>query len=348
MSIKISALRISQDRYVCVSSLSVLRAVLFDPIELYDTNNQKVLDANPRLRAAKEQRGENQRAFNPARKHRATQYADYIQNVDNEIRKGGYPTITIWCKEALEFITRSEDFEYGLIVLDGHEILTANDGETQLAARFMLGRLDPLAMNKPFAFTLKTDSNAAEAMQTLHDMNHYATPVSEKETAALNIEGPLTKAINLGIAESGVNTRRIQSRGDAPNKKSANVTTMMILLHGAIGALNGKEDWVHDRSPARQLNDANGQYASLNGGTDRIVGFISQVLRLPDDVLKGITFAHMLALGIVYAKKGSLPVPLSPESYDIVVAQLRSLMGASAKSKINTKELVKKLVEVIK
>lgn len=299
MGTKIPALQIAPNRFVGVASITTLGITILDP-KMVDLSTEAECNKNPRLKAAKEQRGANQRRFDAKRQRRMMEYARYIEDVTENNRMGGFPPITFWCKDELPYID-------GHLDIPGATLLTANDGETQLAAWHVLAEQNPEWLDKNFAFTLSAGSTREEAMQVLHDMNHYANPVSEKETAALNVEGALTKAINAGIKESGRPLGIIKARGDKPTGEF--YTTVPLLLHGAIGALNGEQTF--DKTPPRQIQDANGQFVQLNGGADRVRDFVAEVMRLDGIVLKEIGIAQMMALGAKFAINKRLSPPLA-------------------------------------
>jgi len=311
MGTKIPALQIAANQFVGVASITTLGLTTLDPAYIANATEREK-ENNPRLKAAAEQRGTNQRAFDKKRMGRRNAYAQYIHDVDAGVRRGGYPPITFWCKDDITY-------RDGFLDVPGATILTANDGETQLAARYMLAAQDPAALDKNFAFTLVVASDRETAMQTLHDMNHYATPVSEKDTAALNVEGSLTKAINAGVQESGRDFGIIKPRTE---KVSGNYyTTVPILLHGAIGALNGQESLA--KTPSSQIQAANGQFVQLNGGADRVRGFIAEVMRLDGVTLSKITVPHMMALGVKFNQSNRVVAPLSPAVVDMIVKKTK-------------------------
>ena len=306
MGTKIPALQIAPNHFIGVCSITTLGLTSLDPAYI-DRATEKECSNNPRLKAAKEQRGSNQRKFDKKRLDRRDEYAKYIHDVDTGLRMGGYPPVTFWCDSDIPYLD-------GHLDIPGATILTANDGETQLAARYLLASQDPVWLDRQFSFTLVAASTREAAMQTLHDMNHHSTPVSEKETAALNVEGALTKAINAGINESGRDFGIIKPRGEKVTDDF--YTTVPILLHGAIGALNGEGAFA--KTPTKQIQDANKQFKNLNGGADRVRGFVAEVLRLDGITLAKINVAHMLALGVKYNKENRIVAPLSQQVVEML------------------------------
>lgn len=305
------ALPFGQNQYQLSLTLAGLGTNCFDPMRIALMKDTALAEADTLTHKARAQRSDNQRQFNKPRIVRVEKYALYIEAVEAG-GLGGVPPITLWTPDDVMY-------KDGTITLKGETILSANDGETQLAARYLLANKDPGKwMDMPFAATLTAACTQANAQQTLHDMNHYANPVSEKETAAINQNGKLTAAICEGVATSGRFQSEIKARGEKVT--TGFISTNTICLHGAIGANFGSEAMT--RSPNALIKIGNAQFGTLEN-PEIVAGFISKVLRLPNDQLAGITSDHMMALGIKYHLTGHLAQPLSPEVYAMVDAQLR-------------------------
>ena len=315
----IKCVLVRPDYYVGVTTLAELRGNCPDPKRI-DESTDATRAKDPDLERAYKQRGDNQRQFNKARVDRMGNYGQYMAKVDNG-GLGGYPPVTLWTKDPLDYID-------GELRLLGDTVITANDGETQLAARYDLAKDDPRWLDAPFAVTITVNSNREAAMQTLHDMNHHATPVSEKETAALNVEGPLTKAITVGIAGSGIDTDLIKARTDKVTKPY--ITTQTILLHGGIGALYGTDALA--RSPNALIKVANKQFGDLGEDSGTVSAFIEDVLRLPKEILATITPDQMMALGAQFRAHKRVLAPLSKDAYSQVDTALKLERGGKRAS----------------
>ena len=313
----LKAVRVSPNKFIRVATLTELQGNSPDPRKV-DLSTEKERSKSSVLSRAYEQRGSNQRKFDKSRIVRAVDYALYIKAVDFGGRMGDYPPVTLWTQDECYF-----DEIKGELKINGNSILTANDGETQLAARYFLIEgfsekgyaqeiiADSSLLDSEFAVVITTKSSKEEAMQTLHDMNHYATPVSEKTTAALNIEGGLTKAINKGLDQN--DTRgSVKSRGNITTRETFK-TTHVILMHGAIGAMYGKE--CNKVTPNKLIAEANRQFSKLNGKADLASGFVADIMHLSSEVLRHVDDAHMMALGMKYNETSRISQPLTKEQY---------------------------------
>jgi len=331
----IKCVQVSPDYFVGATTLADIRGNCLDPRRV-DRATEAEKAKDPTLFQAATQRGNNQRSFDKARTLRAVDYAKYINAVEAGDRMGGCPPITLWTAQ-------TAIFDGSHLAISGGTLLTANDGETQLAARYMLangfsgGRGfkeydsvtgDIAWLDRPFAVTISTGSTVEKAMQVLHDMNHYATPVSEKNTMALNVEGALTKAINAGIVTSGVQPGAIKMRG-VHRAKEAYYTSLIALMHGAIGAAYGPEAFT--RSVNARINEANSQKSTAIDSREVVSKFIAKVLTLERD-LRRIDCEHMMALGVHFAKKGRLAKPLDEVAY----AKLDKTIREESNGKRNT------------
>ena len=323
---KIKATLVSTNYYVGVTTLADIRGNCPDPKRV-DQSTEAQRKADPDLGRAWSQRGANQRQFNKPRIARMIGYASYIAGVDEAKILGGYPPITLWTEDESPFVD-------GVLEISGSTILSANDGETQLAARYALAKADPTLLDRPFAVTITTGSDKTQAMQTLHDMNHFATPVSEKETAVLNVEGALTKAINKGI---GMTTRDpdLSIRKKTEKVTGGFLTTSLILLHGGVGALYGEEALRH--TPNSLIKKANAQFVDLGEKSDVVSGFINEVLRLPNDALRTIGSDQMMALGARYAETSRVLAPISAEDYARLDADLKAAKGGKSRATIGVR-----------
>lgn len=310
--------RVSPDHYVGSTTLGTIRGNCPDPKRV-DRSTERERNADPDMSRAHGQRGDNQRKFTKSRITRAIAYGRYIAEVDSGKRLGGYPPITLWTKEEGEFIEPT-----GVLILPASAILTANDGETQLAARYIQAGQDPTQLDKPFAFTLVTSSTKKNAAQTLHDMNFFGVNVSEKETAALNIEGPLTIRVNEGITASGRDASlTIKPRSE---KVTGNyLTTQSLLLVGSLGALHGPDAMRH--TPTSLIKKDNGQFTDLGDQGKIVSKFVAGILSLPDNDLRRIDGAHMMTLGAIYNRMEETPKPLPADAIETIDQALRAERG---------------------
>lgn len=342
---KFNAIQAGINKFSAAVTLGELRNICMNPRQV-DLSTEAERSKDPALKRAYEQRDENQRKFDKARTIRAIRYAEYIKAVDAQERMGDYPPITLWTEQSLEL-------KNGQLEIPGATMLTANDGETQLAARYMLAdgffdkkieeqvAGDVSLLDKTFLVTITTNSSKLAAMQTLHDMNHYATPVSEKTTATMNIEGALTKAINEGIVLSGHGTTMIKSRG-ADVKPSENYnTTRLALLHGAVGACYGELSF--KKSTNALINEGNRQFADLNGEANVVSQFIAKILQLPPSVLRHIGCDHMMALGAKYHSHAKVSTPLTPEQVDAITAEIKAERTRRAPLNVSAKVIYDRL-----
>lgn len=340
-----NAIQAGINKYSAVATLGELRNICMNPRRV-DLSTEAERAKDPALARAYEQRDENQRHFDKARTLRAISYAAYIRAVDSGERMGDYPPITLWTEQSLSLVD-------GKLQLPGQTMLTANDGETQLAARYMLAdgffdkkigvevQGDVSLLDTPFLITVTTNSSKLAAMQTLHDMNHYATPVSEKTTATMNIEGALTKAIHEGIVLSGHGDALIKSRG-ADVKPSENYnTTRLALLHGALGACYG--ELVFEKSTNSLIDRGNRQFADLNGEGFVVTNFINKVLQISPKILRHIGCDHMMALGAKYHKHAEIKTPLTPEQVSAIVAEIKAERTRRAPLNVSAKVIYDRL-----
>lgn len=322
----IKCVQVRPNQFTGKTTLADIRSNCPDPRRV-DRATEAEKAKDPDLARAAKQRGKNQRVFDKARTLRAINYARYIKEVDEGTRLGGYPSVTLWTGEEATY-----DVAAATLTLGGASILTANDGETQLAARYMLAfgfsvkgfptvEQDDKWLDQPFAITLATASTIEAAMQTLHDMNRYAVPVSEKNTAVLNVEGALTKAINAGIKAAAADSGTIKAKG-LHRSSEPYFTSMATLLHGAVGALYGADAF--KRSVNAHINEANSQAVNLNGKGAVVSKFIEKTLLLPPSQLRRLDSEHMMALGARFSGQQKMPKPLDESQYKKVDAEIRS------------------------
>ena len=100
------------------------------------------------------------------------------------------------------------------------------------------------------------------------------------------------------------------------------LTTNLILLHGAIGALHGEDALT--RSPNSLIKKANAQFGSLGDKAGVVTGFVAEVLRLPDEIVRTLGSDQMLALGAKYNTHRRVLAPLTPERYAELDAELKA------------------------
>jgi len=347
MASKIKVVQVSHNKFIGVTTLGDIRNNCLDPREVdlakeSDLSKSKNID----LKRAYAQRSENQRRFDKSRTIRAIRYSQYITEVDSGKRLGDYPPVTLWTKDAL-------DHKDGSLEIPGACVLTALDGETQLCARYMLlngfeekGYLQILSnsemLDRPFEVRITIASNIEAAMQSLHDMNHFATPVSEKETAALNVEGELTQSINLGLAQSK-SINKVKARGVTIGVKESTATTRVTLMHGAIGAAYGKE--CLSRSPSILIGRANGQFVDNTFDSEIVTAFVFEIMQQPSEILRHVDPAQMMALGIKFNETKRIPAILSKEVYSELDKTLKAARnGTRAVLPVRTNAVLERLI----
>jgi hypothetical protein len=212
-----------------------------------------------------------QRDFRSKRKHRATAYADYLQNVASGERQGGAPPINLY--SSLPLIE-----EDGVLHIPFDADVFAIDGETQLEARFINAERNPESLNEDIPFIIWFGITPPHAAQIVHDFNTYANPISEKEMAARNSEGALTQAVRAGLEMSGVQSGAINFTGHSLRKK-AYAMSFDQLLAVACGVIAPKEALQHG-GIGRVLTQANAFGADID--TTKVAKVVSQVAKVAE------------------------------------------------------------------
>jgi len=213
----IRGIQVSETKFQGITTLNQLEAYgLWRPTRLEKAKSNE-MKADRRLREAHLLHAEIQRRFDVKRTRNAAVYARYIQQVECGGRGGATPPITLWVQTALG--SENELYlPYGAVII-------AIDGETQTEARYLM-RDDP-DFNLPetgdnlVAVTVFHDLKEGVARQILYDFNIYTNPVSSRQLAAQNSEGPATHAAMEVMQEAGIDLDTVNRYGVTPSKKQS-------------------------------------------------------------------------------------------------------------------------------
>jgi hypothetical protein len=136
-----------------------------------------------------------QRAWDVARSKRADLYCTYIDHLLSGTIVGGTPPITLYVDKQGTDADGEMSFPYTAAVI-------AIDGETQLEARYRLADKErkPDTADIPFAVTIYHGISETEAMQILHDFNHFAKPIPESKLGMRNASGGMSQTISAAAA----------------------------------------------------------------------------------------------------------------------------------------------------
>jgi hypothetical protein len=295
-----------------------------DP-DLVDNATQAQLKQNPSLSAAANHRGDNQRKWTKARKQRRDQYAAYIYGVSEEGSNGGYPPVTMWTTEDCYFHP-----DRGELDIPFSATLAATDGETQLSALFKLAHANSKWLDKTFAVVLHTECSRENADQMLHDMNHYANPVSEKDMALHNRQGFLTSAIYIGIDAAPLDMTSINRKTDSVMPKKTGgfkyATTVPRLLHGVVGAVFSNE--ALNKAPRALIEKGNSQGFTVDDSVRATAAaFVVDILSVEHDTLATYSKEYMLACGAYYARHKALPAAPDLTALETLDEQLTASKG---------------------
>jgi hypothetical protein len=183
------------------------------------------------LAGAHDLRDQVQRRFDNARKKRAVEYSHYLEGILDGDLRGGTPPVTLYNP----YLGADSD---GGIAFPYNSVLVPIDGETQTEARFLLRDRRPETGDDTFAVMIYHGMDALHAGNIMHDYNTFAHPVAEKQTAALNSNGSVTRAVNMALHTAGVDMASVNRKGEAVLK--GHVTSFGRLLAGALGYEIGK------------------------------------------------------------------------------------------------------------
>lgn len=143
---------------------------------------------NGKITAAHALREDVNRSFDKQRRIRAENYSAYIENVEVNGHPGGTPAITLFNESQLPITDDG-------ILIPYSAVLAAIDGETQTEARYILRQRLPETGEQAVAITMYHGVSEAFARQVLHDYNAYGKRIDEKQLAAFNQSGALTRSI---------------------------------------------------------------------------------------------------------------------------------------------------------
>ena len=205
---------------------------LLQPSQIEGTTKLQAARKGGQVSAAKDTRDAVQRTFNKARLLRAEVYSAYIEQVEVGGQYGGPPAVTLYSS------VPAQVNDSGLLLAYGTPVI-AIDGETQTEARYLLRDRLPETGNAPFGITMYHGIDDLHAQQILHDYNRYGLRVSERQTAAFNHVGPLSKAVANVLGVVGMLPENINRRGAVSTKKTvaSNVQIMAALTGHAMGTL---------------------------------------------------------------------------------------------------------------
>jgi hypothetical protein len=133
-----------------------------------------------------------QRTWDKPRSKRADLYSTYIDNVLQGSVLGGTPPVTL-------FVNKSGTQDGSDISFPYTSSAIAIDGETQLEARFRLRATQPDTGDIAFPVTIYHGVSEEQAMQILHDFNHFAKPISEGKLGVRNSAGGMSQTIEEAV-----------------------------------------------------------------------------------------------------------------------------------------------------
>ncbi len=213
----VRGIEVSPVKFQGVTTLRQLEAYgLWRPTRLEKAKASEV-KADRRLREAVMLHEEIQRRFDARRARNARCYARYIEQVECHGRAGATPPITLWVDKALS--------DGDQLIIPYGAVIIAIDGETQTEARWIMAEEPdfnlPGTMDHLVAVTIFHDLKEGVARQILHDFNIYANPVSERQLAAQNSEGPATVAALEVMTAAGIDLETVNRYGVTPSKKQS-------------------------------------------------------------------------------------------------------------------------------
>ncbi len=213
----LKGISVSATKFQGVTTLNQLESFGLSRPSSLEHAKARDMKRDHKLATAVSIREEIQRRFDKPRVNRARCFARYIESVDLDGKPGGTPAITLWVEHAMDSDQCGE-----LLIPYGANIVVI-DGETQTEARFMLRDDDDFACTDsgdvPVAVTVYHDVSEEFARQILHDHNSYGVRVSEKQLAAQNSEGPLTKAAIEIFAAADIPLEKVNRYGNVPRRK---------------------------------------------------------------------------------------------------------------------------------
>lgn len=163
-----------------------LERLVDDPLS---ASNPKIRDGSSRLAEYFDLHQEIQRAFDAGKKSNAQAYAQYIINLLKGAN-GDTPTIDLYTPSALPVHpSRSK------VLLPYEVVMVPFDGETQLAARFIAAKLDPLTKQMPVVVTITHGRSVDYARQCFHDRNAYQRRAPVPVALAMDSRDPLIQVV---------------------------------------------------------------------------------------------------------------------------------------------------------
>lgn len=154
---------------------------------------KQVGTSEARLAVFADVRTQVQRVFNKERVGRVTDYAAYIKKVEIDDGYGGTPTPTLAIMPPDGAKVREEPSS-GRVWFPYNTAAMLVDGETQMAARYLLKEDHDDFGNRDIAFTFYASNDLNLFKAIFHDYNLLVHPVKESVTFRLNLDSPLTQA----------------------------------------------------------------------------------------------------------------------------------------------------------
>jgi hypothetical protein len=313
----IKGIHVSEQKFQGVSTLDQLEAFGLQRPSRLTKARVKERDQQPMLDRQCNVRDSVQRRFDKDRIHRAEVYARYIESVEHLGKIGGTPAITMYLQKA-------KDSPPDAIVVPYGAVLVAIDGETQTEARFILRddenyeRRESGEVN--IAVTIYHDVPEEFAQQILHDYNHYASPMNEKQLAGLNAEGPLTKAAISVFDKADIDLDTVKRFGAIPGKK--HTLSQLQVMFAIIGHTMKESALTKDGSSwLKVMNDATSA-TQINGSTVEIIGKLTASAARSDAARKASLPVWQVA-GVL-ASQGRNPSKLN---WSAGVASMKGVRG---------------------
>lgn len=183
---QITGVVIDEHRFVAVMKFARLERLVENPLTASDA---KVRDGSGRLADYYDLHQEIQRAFDTGKKANAHAYAQYIVNLKNGMN-GDTPTIDLYTPSTLPISSTKNKLLWPYEV-----VMVPFDGETQLAARFIAAKLEPLTKDMPVVVTITHGVPVDYARQCFHDRNAYQRRAPVPVALAMDSRDPLIQVV---------------------------------------------------------------------------------------------------------------------------------------------------------
>jgi DNA sulfur modification protein DndB len=183
---QISGVVIDEHRFVAVMKFARLERLVENPLTASDA---KVRDGSGRLADYYDLHQEIQRAFDTGKKANAHAYAQYIVNLKNGMN-GDTPTIDLYTPSPLPISGTKNKLLWPYEV-----VMVPFDGETQLAARFIAAKLEPLTKDMAVVVTITHGLPVDYARQCFHDRNAYQRRAPVPVALAMDSRDPLIQVV---------------------------------------------------------------------------------------------------------------------------------------------------------